>query len=87
VTPAAQVLEELDSIQCPHARARRLAEYLRGWMTCWPDTWDVRGYRMTLENAAGDLVGDAEQLEAQRADAEAASEYFERRHYERGEMV
>jgi hypothetical protein len=42
---------------------------------------------MTLENAAGDLVGDAEQLEAQRADAEAASEYFERRHYERGEMV
>jgi hypothetical protein len=75
-TPAAAVLEELDSIVCPHARARRLAEYLRGWMTCWPDTWDVRGYRMTLENSAGDLVGDAEQLEARRDDAEVIDAYF-----------
>jgi hypothetical protein len=74
-TPAAQVLEELDGIECPHARARRLAEYLRGWMTCWPDRYDVRGYRMTLENAAGDLVGDADILEAKRDEAEAESKH------------
>jgi hypothetical protein len=75
MTPAAAVLEELDAISCPHARARRLAEYLRGWMTCWPDRYDVRGYRMTLDNAAGDLVGDAEQLEAKRAEAEREADY------------
>jgi hypothetical protein len=74
-TPAAAVLEELDSIVCPHARARRLAEYLRGWMTCWPDRYDVRGYRMTLENAASDLVADAEQLEAKRDEAEREADY------------
>jgi hypothetical protein len=75
MTPAAAVLEELDSIVCPHARARRLAEYLRGWMTCWPDAYYVRGYRNTLENAAGDLVGDANQLEAKRDEAEREDEY------------
>jgi hypothetical protein len=79
MTPAAAVLEELDSIQCPHARARRLAEYLRGWLTCWPEQWDVQGYRNTLENAAGDLVGDAEQLEAKRDEAEREDEYERRR--------
>jgi hypothetical protein len=79
MTPAAAVLEELDGISCPHARARRLAEYLRGWLTCWPEQWDVQGYRNTLENAAGDLVGDAEQLEAKRDEAEREDEYERRR--------
>lgn len=76
---AAAITAELDGIPCPHARARRLAELIRGWITCWPDTYAERGYRQTLEFAADDLEGDANILERKSLESEAEERYEQMR--------
>lgn len=73
-TLPALLAAELDSIDSDADRARRAAELLRAMAESWPDTYDSRGYRVALLNAADDLEGDADLEDDRQAQAAAEDE-------------
>ena len=57
---------ELDAIDSDSDAARRAAELLRVLAERFPDTFDTRGYRAVLIDAADDLEGSADIMDERR---------------------